>query len=319
MAIVVGIDEAGYGPTLGPLIVSGAGFRVPDRDVDQSLWVTLRECCTEKPGRGHRLLIADSKVVYRARGKLAPLERSVLAMLAVAGKEPGTWRALVETLAEGIAAQLDEYPWYRGADFALPLTPGVGDIPTRANAVRRDCASHGVTCLTPICEPVLVGRYNELVRATRNKAVVLLMAVQRIIARYLAASPDELVRIYVDRLGGRLHYREALTTAFPGYELQIVEESERHSAYRLTRPGIRCELAFAMGGDSRYLPTALASMYSKYLRELFMHRFNAFWGEKVPGLRSTAGYYTDACRWLKEAEAALNQLGVARDLLVRRR
>ena len=319
MAFVVGIDEAGYGPTLGPLIVSGAGFRVPDQDVDQNLWKALRESCTDKPGRGHRLVIADSKIVYRARGNLAPLERSVLALLAVAGREPATWRTLLRDLADGVIDQLDEYPWYRGADFSLPLAPGVGDIPTRANAVRRDCGAHGIACIVPICEPVLVGRYNELVRATRNKAVVLLMAVQRIIARYLATSPDELVRVYVDRLGGRQHYREALATAFPDYELQIVKESDRHSAYRLTRPGRRCEIAFAQGGESRYLPTALASMYSKYLRELCMHRFNAFWAEQAPHLRPTAGYYTDGQRWLKEARTVLDRLGIERELLVRQR
>ena len=317
--MVVGIDEAGYGPTLGPLVVSGAGFRVPDREVDQNLWATLRESCTDKAGRGHRLLIADSKVVYRARGKLAPLERSVLALLAAAGVEPPTWRGLLGCLAADVVDQLDAYPWYRGADIPLPLAPGVGDIATRANAVRHDCAARGIACLAPVCEPVLVGRYNELVLATRNKAVVLLMAVHRIIARYLATSPDELVRFYVDRLGGRQHYRETLSTAFPSYELQIVEESERHSAYRLTRPGRRCEIAFAQGGELRYLPTALASMYSKYLRELFMHRFNAFWAEQAPELRSTAGYYTDAQRWLKEAKPALDRLGIQRELLIRRR
>ncbi|MCH8916798.1 MAG: hypothetical protein IIC52_01970 [Proteobacteria bacterium] len=41
MAIVAGIDEAGFGPTLGPLVVSGVAFRVPDDQVDRCLYGLL--------------------------------------------------------------------------------------------------------------------------------------------------------------------------------------------------------------------------------------------------------------------------------------
>ena len=50
-----------------------------------------------------------------------------------------------------------------------------------------------------------------------------------------------------------------------------------------------------MQGES-FLPTALASMTAKYLRELSMRAFNEFWCARVPGLRPTAGYPTDAPR-----------------------
>ena len=38
-------------------------------------------------------------------------------------------------------------------------------------------------------------------------------------------------------------------------------------------------------------------MTSKYLRELAMKAFNAFWCDRVPGLPPTAGYPTDAKRF----------------------
>ena len=46
-----------------------------------------------------------------------------------------------------------------------------------------------------------------------------------------------------------------------------------------------------------FLPTALASMTAKYLRELSMRAFNEFWCARVPGLRPTAGYPGDAPRF----------------------
>ncbi len=51
MAIVVGIDEAGYGPLLGPLVVSAAVFQMPDQLVGKNLWDMLAGSVTAKASR----------------------------------------------------------------------------------------------------------------------------------------------------------------------------------------------------------------------------------------------------------------------------
>ena len=58
------------------------------------------------------------------------------------------------------------------------------------------------------------------------------------------------------------------------------------------------------------LPTALASMAAKYVRELHMHQLNAYFRTQVPGLRPTAGYGRDAWRFLSEIEGARQAEGV---------
>jgi hypothetical protein len=63
---------------------------------------------------------------------------------------------------------------------------------------------------------------------------------------------------------------------------------------------------------------ALASMTAKYVRELAMHAFNAFWSSRLPGLRPTAGYPTDALRWRHDAAAAIQQEQLAEASLWRR-
>jgi ribonuclease HII len=43
VALIVGIDEAGFGPVLGPLVVTGVVVVVPDQQATTCLWDLLRE------------------------------------------------------------------------------------------------------------------------------------------------------------------------------------------------------------------------------------------------------------------------------------
>ena len=321
MAILAGIDEAGYGPLLGPLVVSGVAFRVPEDQLGACLWDKLRATCSgEARGCGRRLLVADSKKLYHSGTGLAQLERAALVMLATGGHRPASLRAVLKLVAPGALEDMEHYAWYADADVDLPLSDGAGDIGTRANAVRRDCAAQDIKLVGVFSELLLAGHYNRLVKNTRNKAVVLLGMALRVMDWVLrGAGREERVRLCVDRLGGRTHYREPLSMALPGYDLRILEESDRRSAYRLVRRPRVCEIEFVTGGDARRFPTALASIYSKYLRELYMHVFNAFWSVKMEGLKPTAGYYTDAHRWLRDTSALLDELSVDRGRLIRER
>lgn len=319
MAVLAGIDEAGFGPVLGPLVVSGVAFRVPESQLEACLWDMLRSTCARNTKRGRRrLVIADSKEVYRSGG-LPALERAVLVMLAARGSRPASCHALLDEIAPGARQQLRQYPWYADTDVALPLSDGLGDIGTRANAIRLNCREQGVEPLGVFSEPLPEGHYNRLVGHTRNKAVLLLGQVLRVVDRIMRTAPAERIRLCVDRLGGRVHYRDALLTALPGYDLRILEESGVRSAYHLARPARVCEIEFVTRGDSGCFPIAFASLCSKYVRELYMHLFNQYWSAQPGGPRPTAGYYADAQRWLAEAAPVIDRLSIDRDILVRRR
>jgi ribonuclease HII len=71
--------------------------------------------------------------------------------------------------------------------------------------------------------------------------------------------------------------------------------------------------------SERHLPVALASMVSKYIRELAMNLFNRFWSERQAGLKKTAGYPVDALRFKAEIAAVQKELGIADDILWRER
>jgi hypothetical protein len=129
----------------------------------------------------------------------------------------------------------------------------------------------------------------------------------------LAGAP---IAILCDKHGGRDRYLPLLMTCFPDRFIEIVSEGRRLSVYRFGPAEQRVEIAFQAKGES-HLPTALASMASKYLRELAMHAFNDFWRQQVADLRPTAGYPLDAKRFKAEIAAAQQSLGISDRILWR--
>lgn len=320
MAIIAGIDEAGLGPLLGPLVVSGTAFRVPDDAIDTCLWKSLGAAYSKRASKtARKLVVADSKKLYKSGQPITLLERSLLVTLAAAGRSPQSLRGLLNIVAPGAAEVLDRAPWYARRDLDLPRAGDLGDIPTRANAVARAMGEKRIELLGVYANPLTEYDFNDLVDRTRNKSAVLMSTVFRVLGRILHKTGSERARIYIDRLGGRTRYREPLMTAMPDYKLRIVEESETRSAYELTGRERTLDIEFVVGGDGRHFPIALASMFSKYIRELYMTLLNEYWCKRQTELKPTAGYYNDAVRWLEDAEPAIRKAGVDRSLLVRSR
>lgn len=320
MPIVVGIDEAGYGPLLGPLVVTGVALDVADDALDACLWRRLQSSITRRVSKSDlRIPVIDSKKLYSRKAGLGMLERTALVMAAAGGIEADTFRDLLGRVAPHVVDDLSDHPWYRTFDVKLPVANDPVDVALRANAVAKDMRDSGVRLIGVFSEPLLEGKFNRLVGGTRNKAVVSLGLAMRIVERVASVAEGSAVHAFVDRQGGRQRYGPALMTAFDHRHLEIVAESDTRSAYRLDRIPGPATIEFLTNGEDRRMPIALASIISKYLRELFMLGFNAYWADRVEGLRPTAGYYQDAQRFLADIGPALERSGVGRESLVRSR
>jgi ribonuclease HII len=83
--------------------------------------------------------------------------------------------------------------------------------------------------------------------------------------------------------------------------------------------GYEVAWSFEVEAESRHFTVALASMVSKYIREVLMRQFNRYWQKHVPGIKATAGYPVDSHRFLAEIHPAMRTLNVGHRLVWRRK
>ncbi|MFO0874401.1 MAG: hypothetical protein U0575_10560 [Phycisphaerales bacterium] len=324
MLVYCGIDEAGYGPMLGPLCVAATAFEVMDHDPASGapdLWSRLSQAVCRRPGdRRRRVAVDDSKKLKGANDAAAHplrhLERGVLAFLASRGELPRIDAAMFAALDVAMPSTASA-PWCDGATL-LPLVHEPEQLEIAAAQLRRAAEGGGARCVHMACEAIDVGAYNERLAIARNKASVNFDAVVRHVDRLWRRFPEAHPRVVIDRQGGRIGYREPLALCFPDATVAIVAETERISRYRLERGGAAITLSFEAESEAAHLPAALASMVAKYVRELWMIRFNRWFAARRPGVRPTAGYVQDGRRWLGEMEGLISELAIPRDALVRR-
>jgi ribonuclease HII len=320
VAILAGIDEAGLGPILGPLVMCASVFEVPDELVDQPLWDTLAPAVARKAGRkSTALAIGDSKKLFNRKSPkaLRHLERAVLASLAANDQHPATLADLLGIITSDANARAAEYPWYRPQDVTLPRVLSATDISLSGNSLAVAMRTAGVRMLDIRSECVFVGEFNRIIRATRNKSTAALGITLRLVQHLWSSLESGFMHINVDRQGGRMRYLSALERAFEGCSFKILSESPDCSAYEMSDANRTARITFSVGGESAHMPIALASMAGKYLREVFMEMFNEFWARHVDALVPTAGYYTDGRRFFGEIREAMTRLGVDEDILYR--
>ncbi len=317
MTLVIGTDEAGYGPNLGPLVVAASVYRVAaeihDAEVVLSRSIAAALAAVARPALSGPLW-ADSKLVYRAGAGFGALERGVLAGLVVAsGAVPTNWQQLAAAL--GIAQSDSIAPETLVLDsLSLPRTAQSQDCHTVAAIVRDTLASEGVSLLRMACRTIQPQAFNLLLATGLNKSDILSRTTLELAAALRTFAPTEPVLVWCDRHGGRKSYAALVARSFDTPLIQPLEETATRSVYAL--PGSTGRIEFCVAGESR-VPVALASMTAKYLREISMWAFNAFWSSHVPGLRPTAGYPLDAKRWRRDAQDTIQSLGISAEQLWR--
>ena len=306
MTLVVGVDENGYGPRLGPLIATAVLIEVPAYDR------------AELQRAGMAAGVRDSKQVS-AFGKMAHAESLALGLLE---QLHGETFADVDGLFSKLC--LDDLPSLRapcpsksapqcwGPQLALPA---FGGDPARAAPWLASMEGLGVQVQHASSAALCARRFNDELDAGVSKSVVDLGLFERLLLDARAAADGDLVA-YCGMVGGMLHYPKHFR-ALCEREVTPVVETRAQRAYEIAGLG---QVSFEVHADDRHLPVALASIVGKYVRELWMERQNRFYQGHDPSLRRASGYHDSVTTAFMDGTAALRaRRGIADDCFLRRR
>lgn len=315
--IYVGIDENGYGPILGPLIITSCVFLVPEYPgID--MWYYLRESTSQrKKNLEQRLLVTDSKKAYSRSTGIKHIERTTLSFLDQLNLGINNFSRLLSTVSIDANQQLQKYLWYSKTNEDLLCKKDI----FATTKLTKDMKEQKIELLDVRCCYFDVAKFNRRVQSTGNKAEIVTSSVLELIQSAVALASvlgEKEVFVISDRLGGRVYYEELLTK-IPDFNSISRSSCLEESKYQLENKNITLDIRFEVDADDSHFPVALSSMIGKYIREKSLQYMNEYFMELQPGLKPTAGYWKDGLRFLREIDTLgpLEKIGISKNEFVR--
>jgi ribonuclease HII len=278
---IIGIDENGLGPRLGPLVVTAVVARVEGDGHKRVL---------SRPRGGLRSRLGDSKrlVAYGDSSLGEAWARAIVRRLGPS--QPEGPEALVRSLsldgAEALRAPCPgdhiEQCWGLGGEAFTAEPKLVAQV--EGDLVKLD--AFGVRVLYAACVVTCARRLNEGIARGLTRFHVDLHAMERLALDARARAGVDVVAT-CGKVGGFAHYPAAFGP-LNGRLHAVAQEGRARSEYSV--PGLG-SIAFVRDAEDQHLLVSMASLVGKWVRDLFMSRIVRYHRALDPGLPDASGYH----------------------------
>jgi hypothetical protein len=231
------MDEAGYGPNLGPLLITVTKWRTPDAPHECDFYRLLKGAVQADGHDGFgRLHVADSKQVFVGKEGFRSLETTALCLLTCLGWEISSFQSLWRQLTGGADRQAGPFaPWYE-LDVSLPVAADRGDIDRLSQKLFQRMEKSGLALVDLRSDLVVEERFNRLADGENsNKGLALSRLAFGLLRRLWEPAADGCALVVGDKHGGRNRYDELLSEVLDGDMIFRLEERQAVSRYRIGR------------------------------------------------------------------------------------
>jgi len=332
--IIVGIDENGYGPILGPLIITASAFKVEKRG---NLWQILN--ISKNPDNyPERVVVTDSKKLFsrnslrcrRAGEKTVAIFFSLL--FKKLPKEPDSFFSkILLNFSLFPKLCLESKTRYKPCWGKISLPLWLKDIVVRgfslakiekgiikeSEELKKKLKEKKIKFLglKTIC--VCPFQFNKLAKE-KNKSYLNYLQFEKLIFYFLQKKEKKFF-IFADKIGGRKDYFFYLKSGLlKDWDCRILEESGEVSSYELNLKNKRANISFLQNGEEKEFPVALSSLFGKYTREIFIKRINRFFQNYNPELKSVSGYRDPLTKeFIKRTENLREELKINENCFLR--
>ena len=305
--LVMGVDENGLGPRLGPLVATSVALQTP-----RYARAALRE-------RGLALGLTDSKETG-GFGRMRFTESVALALLKRGGAGlPGSADGLLDRVSPDLRERLraccpDDPTAEQCWAVDLPLPAFGGDESHGETLLDRLVGRSSLRVVDVQSRVACAGVLNAKLAAGKNKLAVDLELFEDLISSVHGRHGSPLL-VVCGMIGGIRDYA-ARFERFDSARVHALPGRRGQRRYCVDGVG---EIRFEVDADARHLPVALASIVGKYLREVCMRRIGEFYQIDTPGLKLASGYHDPVTtRFIDATQGSRRTRGIA-DSCFRRR
>ena len=179
---------------------------------------------------GGRLVISDSKALYKSGAGVARLELGVLAAATNTGHSIDRWQTLFQSVAPGTLEAMSELPWYAKFGCQLPLHAEKPDVARAAERLSAQCGRAQIVVRSIRARVVFAPHFNALLSEHGSKATALSRVTIDLLTETLS-SLDEPTLVICDKHGARNQYQRLLQSASEQRLVEVRRESRQRSIY----------------------------------------------------------------------------------------